>query len=451
MTSITPEFERFRSRFQAEMLARLPEHVQRLGWSAERIAEHQRAGLRRILAHALERSPFHARRLRGVDPARVELADLARLPVMTKAEMMDAFDEVVTDRRLSRGRVEDVLARTRETPIPLDGEYVCQASGGSSGRRGVFVLDIDAMVDFASSLMRPTLRHGLPTEPLTIGMVAAPSAVHPTGIPATLMEGSPTRYVATPATLPIPEIVDRLNALQPTALLAYASMLARLAVERKAGRLRIAPAVVRSTSETLLPEQRAVVSEAFGVPLMDTFGSSEGLVGVSEPDDPVITFASDLCIVEPVDERDRPVPPGEPSARILVTNLCNRVQPLVRYAIEDTFVCQPAARHHGHLRATVRGRADDVLHYGGFDVHPIAIRAVMVKTPAVTDYQVRQTSRGIDVALVADGSLDPAWLCDRLREALADAGLESPTVTARVVPALERQPGTGKLRRFVPL
>jgi hypothetical protein len=37
-----------------------------------------------LLASATRRSAFHARRLDGVDPARFELADLPRLPVMTR-------------------------------------------------------------------------------------------------------------------------------------------------------------------------------------------------------------------------------------------------------------------------------------------------------------------------------------------------------------------------------
>jgi phenylacetate-coenzyme A ligase PaaK-like adenylate-forming protein len=41
--------------------------------------------------------------------------------------------------------------------------------------------------------------------------------------------------------------------------------------------------------------------------------------------------------VELVDEHDRPVRPGTPSSSILVTNLYNHAQPLIRYRIEDRF------------------------------------------------------------------------------------------------------------------
>jgi phenylacetate-CoA ligase len=420
--STASSLESFRRRVQESLFSRIPEHVQRLRWSARRIAAYQQDRLRSLLAHAVAQSRFHARRLGGVDHSRLELADLARLPVMTKAEMMAAFDEALTDSRLSRQQVEETLARTGEEPIPLFDEYICQATGGSSGHRAVFVFDAEAMADFVCSLLRTAMAGtgrggGDAGGCLTIGLVAAASAVHATGIAPKLMDGSPFRFVSVPATLPVAEVVERLNALQPDALFGYASMLARLASERREGRLRITPALLRSTSETLLPEHRAAITTAFGVPLVDTFASSEGLTGHSDPGEAVVTFASDLCIVELVDDRNRPVPPGEPSARVLVTNLYNRVQPLIRYVMEDTFVRQPDDGGHGHLRATVEGRADDILHYEDADIHPLVIRSVMVKTPEIADYQVRQTASGIDVAVVVHARLDRQHLGERLRGA----------------------------------
>ena len=78
-------WEGFRADFQAELLARIPEHLERLSWSAEQIEAAQRDGLRRLLAHAVAHSPFHRQRLAGTGWAGIEPADLSSLPVMTKA------------------------------------------------------------------------------------------------------------------------------------------------------------------------------------------------------------------------------------------------------------------------------------------------------------------------------------------------------------------------------
>ena len=145
MTLTLSNLEGVRARMQAALAARLGEHLGRLDWDADRLALHQRDRLRELLAHALARSPFHAERLAGVDPTRFELHDLARLPTMTKAQMMSRFDDVVTDRRLRRHLVEAHLAASSAHPALLLDEYVCLASGGSSGERGVFVQTLDVL------------------------------------------------------------------------------------------------------------------------------------------------------------------------------------------------------------------------------------------------------------------------------------------------------------------
>jgi phenylacetate-coenzyme A ligase PaaK-like adenylate-forming protein len=282
-------------------------------------------------------------------------------------------------------------------------------------------------------------------------MVAAASAVHATGCAPAFTAGSPTPVVAVPATLPLATMVARLNELAAPALYGYPSALVRLAREKAAGRLRIRPVSIAATSETLLPEWRAAIEDAFGVAMANKFGSSEGLVGVSAPGEEALEFNDDICIVELVDAQNRPVPPGTPSDKILLTNLANRVQPLIRYEITDRFVRQPAVAGHGHLRATVEGRSDDVLRWGAVEVHPLAVRAVLVKQPTVADYQVRQTPGGVALDVLATGRVDVDRLCSALRDSLASAGLRDADVAVRCVEALERHPETGKVRRFLHL
>jgi phenylacetate-coenzyme A ligase PaaK-like adenylate-forming protein len=451
-------FTDLRAEWRPALLAGLTEHVTRLRWSAERIRAHQRDRLRALLGHAVAHSPFHRARLGGVDPERFELEDLARLPVMTKPEMMDRLDDVFTDRELTAEAVERALAATDREPVPIHGRYVAMASGGSSGRRGVFVLDRDAGMEYIGSLARPLMARllaagGPPPGGLLIPMVCAASAVHATGTaPAWTAAGDlPFRFLPVPVTLPPGEIVERLNAIAAPMLYGYASMLARLAAERRAGRLRVRPQMIVSTSETLRPEMRADISDAFGAPVVDTFGSTEGLVGHSAPGDSVLVFNSDVCIVELVDADDRPVPDGVPSKKIVVTNLANRLQPLIRYEIGDSFVRRAPAPDHGHLRAIAQGRSDEVLRYDRVEIHPLVIRSVLVTDPAVLDYQVRQTRRGVEIIALAAGAVDVGDLGRRIASGLGAAGLADPEVTVRTASALDRDPKSGKIRRVIPV
>ena len=135
---------------------------------------------------------------------------------------------------------------------------------------------------------------------------------------------------------------------------------------------------------------------------------------------------------------------------VLVTNLGNRLQPLIRYELTDVFVQQPTTAGRGHLRARVQGRSDDSFRYGAVTIHPIVIRSVMVRSPDVLEYQVHQTTTGIDVCVVAEHTFDAGSLRTRLGAALGAAGLADPDVAVRREPSLARDPATGKLRRFVP-
>lgn len=210
-----------------------------LRWDAERLASHQRDRMRALLNHAREHSPFHARRLREVDPDRFDLAELASLPTMSKADMMAAFDDVVTERRLSLRLAEDHLARSTSEPSLLLDDYVCLASGGSSGLRGVFVQRLEEFADFGASIMRPgaarQMAAGGTLGGTVIAAVMAVSPVHASGFAVSTMTGA-VQFVSVPATLPITDAVGRLNAVRPPAIMGYPSKLAQLAREQLAGR-----------------------------------------------------------------------------------------------------------------------------------------------------------------------------------------------------------------------
>jgi phenylacetate-CoA ligase len=149
-------------------------------------------------------------------------------------------------------------------------------------------------------------------------------------------------------------------------------------------------------------------------------------VGATSAGDVVLEFNTDIGIVELVDADNQPVPQGIPSAKVLVTNLYNVTQPLITFELNDVFVRDPDATDHGHLRARVRGRIDDILHYDDVDIHPVVIRSVMVKSPEVVDYQVRQTPCGVDALIVTTDASCVGWLRSQLCEAARRRRARSP-------------------------
>jgi phenylacetate-coenzyme A ligase PaaK-like adenylate-forming protein len=188
----------------------------------------------------------------------------------------------------------------------------------------VFTQTIGAYMDFMASIIRPAIASSASTADATqpgglvAAVVAAASPIHSSAFAAAALRG-PVRLVSVPATLPLGEIAERLNTLQPRALIGYPTMLALLAAQQRAGGLRIAPATVTASSEMLTDADRIAITEAFGIPVVNQFASTEGLAGHSDPGGRVLTFATDMCIMELVTTANQPVPPGMPADKVLVT------------------------------------------------------------------------------------------------------------------------------------
>jgi phenylacetate-coenzyme A ligase PaaK-like adenylate-forming protein len=234
----------------------------------------------------------------------------------------------------------------------------------------------------------------------------------------------------------------------------HPSVIARLAREVLDGRLQMAPSIVIVTSERLADPDRDLISAAFGTPPVNSFGSSEGLNGTAPPGDDVFTFASDRAYIEFVDEHDRRAALGTRAHHVLVTNLTNHAQPLIRYRLDDTMTQLPPAAGHGHQRANVHGRDDEMMRIGDQVVHPLTVRSAILHHSGVREFQAVTRHDGdgrarVELRVVASGPVDLDRLANDVAAALDGAGADA-DVTASVTD-LDRNGASGKTRRFVNL
>jgi phenylacetate-CoA ligase len=448
--------DRQRRSHLAYATAQAPRLVERMSWSAEQLAAHRTTSLRALLRVARARSPWHRRRLADVNIGGFEEAHLGELPAMTKDDLMDHFDEIVTDRRLSLDLVEAHLDQRSEAY--LLGHYTAVTSSGSSGRRGVFVYDWDGWAMFFLGCRRPILRvlatdPSLAGRPVVLASVSADGPDHPTAAMSRTFSGPLMRNERFPVTLPLSEIVSGLNGAQPAFLHGYPSMLYALAHETGAGRLRIAPREVSSGGEPLFPEIRAALERAWGVRVRNVWGTSEGGGTATGCGQGGTHLSEDLVIVEPVDETGNPVGSGERSAKVYLTNLYNHTLPLIRYEITDEVTlrneaCPCGSAHRGI--EDIQGRLDDTFVYGELRVHPHLFRSALGQRRNILEYQVRQTSRGAAITVRCRGPVNLQVLERELAAGLERLGLLSPEVSVTAAERLEKG-GTGKLKRFVPL
>jgi phenylacetate-CoA ligase len=339
----------------------------------EAVAAHQRLAFRAVLGVALERSSFY----RDFYGPGAQRAALAELPVLTKDILMENFDAAVTDRRL---RLEDLRAHIdRDEDLHL-GEFRAMSSGGSSRVRGVFVFDRDGWSHVTAASLRASeivgFRPRLPRR-MRNAFVYAPGGAHMSARSTRSMDVGIHRTLRLDVTLPLDELVSALNRFSPDALISYPSMLALLAQELRDGRLWARPWILTASSEPMSPAVRQQIRDAFGVQPHDLYAMTEtGPMAIDCAQHAGKHVFEDQAIVEVVDDDGRPVAPGETGARILVTNLFNRVQPLIRLEVTDRLqIAEEPCACGWPLRtiAAVEGRADDVLQLPGRNGDTVAL------------------------------------------------------------------------------
>jgi phenylacetate-CoA ligase len=421
--------------------------LERERWPRDRIERLQRERLDELARYAARHATFWRERIpRG----RFELSEL---PPTTKTDLMESFDQLVTDPRLRLDDLLEHLSRIEDDQLYL-GEYRVMASSGSSGRKAVFVYDRAGWTGICAMFLRRSAWIGAkPRLPrLRLALIGGESPTHMSRRGAQSVDVGAHRLLSLSVTQPLPELVAELNDFQPTHLNAYPSVMGLLAEEQRAGRLRLRLDVLSTSSEPLSPALRARLEEIFGVRPQDFYATTEGLWGNECPDSSMHLF-DDMCIVENVDEKGAPVPPGAVGARLLVTNLFNRALPLIRFEVSDLVAIEPEPCPCGRSLMRVRsleGRAEEVLHLDGVAVHPLQF-ALVTADPDVREFQVVQEADclRLRVALRNGSGSAPDRLGERVGEKLRTLGVPRPAVEVETVEALERAPG-GKLQMIVP-
>jgi phenylacetate-coenzyme A ligase PaaK-like adenylate-forming protein len=259
---------------------------------------------------------------------------------------------------------------------------------------------------------------------------------------------------------PLQEVVDELNAFDPTILSAYPSVMEQLAEEQLAGRLHLRPVLTEIAGESSSSEASSRMASAFGCEIHNAYGASEFPFFAFSCSHGWLHVSSDWVILEPVNEDLQPTPAGTPSHTVLLTNLANRIQPIIRYDLGDSVLVKPDACPCGsHLPAIrVAGRRDDVLRMitsegNTVAILPLAIGSVVEETPGVQRFQIIQagpTSLRVRLTVQHDRNADVVWqtLVSNVRAYLETQGLSNVDVVRTNEPPVQSAT-SGKFRQVI--
>jgi phenylacetate-coenzyme A ligase PaaK-like adenylate-forming protein len=449
------------------------------------VAERQRARLAAQVDYARTRSPFYRQLYAGL-PERVE--DPRRLPVTGKQSLMDRFDDWVTDPAVTRQRVQEFVADPALIGQRLAGahaDYVVATTSGTTGTRGLFLLDDHALqvanaifVRWLADLLRPTALPRVLTRLITnrgrVAMVvatgghfastAAAARLGATTSPASSSPGSGAgggRVRLFDVATPLPELVAQLNAFQPALLAPYATTAALLATEQQAGRLRIHPALVALAAEGLPEGEPARIAAAFGAVVGNSYAATEVPFLSGSCREGWLHVNADWAILEPVDAHHQPTPPGQQSRTVLVTNLANRVQPILRYDLGDSVLQRPDPCPCGNPLPAIRvqGRAVDLLTFPtptgrSVTVTPLTLSTRLDRLPGIALFQIEQTTpTELLLRLRPAPGADPeqTWTAAQreLADLLTSSGLDH--VSVRRADQAPQPAASGKYRLVKPL
>lgn len=105
---------------------------------AAAIAQRQLARLVEMVAFARTHSPYYRKLYDGL-PERIE--DPARLPVTSKGELMARFDDWVTDPDVTIEQLRAFVDNPDLIGKQFLGRYTVATTSGTTGTRGLFLLD----------------------------------------------------------------------------------------------------------------------------------------------------------------------------------------------------------------------------------------------------------------------------------------------------------------------
>jgi len=419
--------------------------------------------LNTLVAHARRNSNFYRDLYQGLPPGRVSLE---QLPITTKSTLMANFDDWVTRPGLKREALADFTQDPARIGRLYLGQYTIWTSSGTTGRPGLFIQDPHALAVYEALF---AVRNGVDARSMLRSMAAGgrfayAAAVegHFSGITMwrRTLQLNPwmapfTRSVS--VLQPLERVCGQLSEFDPQVMTSYASELVLLAEQQRKGRLVLKLKGIWSGGESLSRRDRADITGAFGCPVIDDYGASEFLNIAFDCGCGALHVNRDWAILEPVDREGRPVPDGTASSSVLLTNLANFIQPIIRYDLGDsvTVLTEPCPCGSSLPTIRVEGRRDDTICLERSDgqlerVIPLALCTAIEERAGVYRFQVLEEAANQLVLRIdpSEGNCDEvaARTEQCIRSYCAELGAQN--VFVRTDPAPPQiDPVNGKLRR----
>lgn len=357
--------------------------------------------LQQLVGYAKVNSPYYAKLYKEVG----EDYQLIDLPTTNKVEMMNCFNEWLTDRTTTLEEVQNFTGDLDNIGRQFKGKYLVFTTSGSTGNPSIVLYDktalnimssISVLRAFATKEMAKTfIKKGKKTAGVyaTGGFYLSNSTVRRELLKLPIKKKT---MMVTSILKPISEIAEELNKFQPVMLGGYPTALELLLEEQKKGTLHIAPSIIMAGGEYFSKELRECLKETFKCYVQTNYSCTEGGIMTCECEAGHLHVNEDWLIIEPVDKENKPVENGVLSDKILLTNLSNYTQPIIRFEITDRIIMhnEPCTCGKTSPWLEIEGRTDEILRFetkqGSVKILPLALYAILKEIHGVERFQLIQ-------------------------------------------------------------
>lgn len=351
----------------------------------------QQKKLRKILLHAYNNSVYYKEAFEkaGITNKNINSVPLKEFPVINKEILMENFDKVVTDKRITQKALIEFDQNNKKDEIFNGGFHIVHSSG-STGKPRYFVYNSKAWEQMLTGITRgalwglgikdilkflknkPRVLYIAATDGRYGGAMAVSDGIQGLGIPQLFLD----------INTPVAKWEGIVKEFAPDIIIGYPSAIKMLAEETAGCCIKR----VISCGEPLAPGLRAFLESTFKCPVINFYGASESLaLGVEGNATDGMYLFDDLNIVEVID--------GE----MYITCLYNYTQPLIRYHISDKISLRERSPGCCFTNADVLlCRNEDVMWFMKEDktkefIHPLSVEGFCID--GLLDYQFIQKSK----------------------------------------------------------
>lgn len=411
--------------------------------------------LREIVKHAYDNVELYRWKYKqaGVNPNDIQTADdLARLPIITRQDLIDGFPEAILARNF---KAEDcrLVATSGSTgmPIKVYKDITLLRRGALATLMTHKVVKRQVGIN-----VKPGMLAILVETPDSLEAVMADEVFK---LPRFLTRA----YHTVSATESTEVHLRALAEHKPDTLLTYPSVLRNLAiVARDEGISVHQPKVLAVSAELLDEHTKRLIGRVFKGEIVNIYASTEGGTMAMECGQHRGLHVSSAGVILELVKNGRPVAPGE-TGNVVLTNLANRSTPIIRYsgmgdvAVYDSQECPCGSKLS--LLKVIEGRiADSLVMPDGHLVHPFTLTLALEHIPMIARFQiVQEHSRSVRTLIVMDKqakgtpSGDHRNLCEKTCQSLKHVLGDSVQIKVDLVEDIpeSRQPGYHTVKSLV--